>query len=100
VPAAVSQPAPTAGQRFGKPFRQEPVTVPEETGESDVLEWKNLFISASEEQQFRKVRLCIVHKEDTLESIAKKYDRKPQELRLYNGLSDQEITEGQVIYIP
>ncbi|RKN83862.1 LysM peptidoglycan-binding domain-containing protein [Paenibacillus ginsengarvi] len=100
TPAAVGQPAPQAGQRFGKPFRQEPVTVPEAAAESDVLEWKNLFISASEEQQFRKVRLCIVHKEDTLESIAKKYDRKPQELRLYNGMSDQEVTEGQVIYIP
>lgn len=103
--ASTSVPAPTTAgvPRFGKPFRGEPEPVSEPTAEtapSDVLEWKNLFLSANEEQQFRKVRLCIVHKEDTLESIAKKYDRKPQEIRLYNGLNDQEVTEGQVIYIP
>jgi len=67
---------------------------------SDLLEWKNLFLSADEEQQFRRVRLCIVHKDDTVESIAKKYDRKPQEIRLYNRLADQEVSEGQVLYIP
>lgn len=85
-----------------KAFRSEPVPIakPETVGESDALEWKNLFLSANEEQQFRKVRLCIVHKDDTLESIAKKYDRKPQEIRLHNSLSDQELSEGQVIYIP
>ncbi|TNJ66461.1 LysM peptidoglycan-binding domain-containing protein [Paenibacillus hemerocallicola] len=87
--------------RQGRGFRSEPVPEPvAETGANDVLEWKNLFLSANEEQQFRKVRLCIVHKDDTVESIAKKYDRKPQEIRLYNSLSDQEVTEGQVIYIP
>ncbi|PYI52216.1 LysM peptidoglycan-binding domain-containing protein [Paenibacillus flagellatus] len=94
--------------RFSGPtrgYRNEPAPVPAaapvaETGGADALEWKNLFLSASEEQQFRKVRLCIVHKDDTIESIAKKYDRKPQEIRLYNGLSDQDVSEGQVIYIP
>ncbi|WP_158301572.1 LysM peptidoglycan-binding domain-containing protein [Paenibacillus mesophilus] len=100
--SAASQAASSA-VRQSKSFRSEPVPIPEpvaETGASDVLEWKNLFLSANEEQQFRKVRLCIVHKDDTVESIAKKYDRKPQEIRLYNSLSDQEVTEGQVIYIP
>ncbi|MDF2723979.1 MAG: stage sporulation protein [Paenibacillus sp.] len=81
-----------------KASRSEPP--PEKINESDTLEWKNLFLSADEEQQFRKVRLCIVHKDDTLESIAKKYDRKPQEIRLYNSLTDQELSQGQVIYIP
>lgn len=85
--AAAPSPAPTA----------EPTA---ETAASDALEWKNLFLNANEEQQFRKVRLCIVHKNDTVESIAQKYDRKPQEIRLYNSLSDQEVTEGQVLYIP
>lgn len=66
----------------------------------DALEWKSLFITSQEEQPFRRVRLCIVHKDDTVDSIAQKYDLKPQEIRLYNGLSDQELTEGQVIYIP
>lgn len=105
-PAQEQAAAPSATSslfRSGRSFRSEPEPIPEpvpEAGAADVLEWKNLFLSSSEEQQFRKVRLCIVHKDDTVESIAKKYDRKPQEIRLYNSLSDQEVTEGQVIYIP
>jgi stage VI sporulation protein D len=71
-----------------------------EPSPADTLEWKKLFISESEEQKFKKVRLCIVQKEETLETIAKRYDRKPQEIRLYNRLSDQDVSEGQVIYIP
>lgn len=103
-PASESAPSATSSLfRSGRGYRSEPEPIPEltpETGGADVLEWKNLFLSSNEEQQFRKVRLCIVHKDDTVESIARKYDRKPQEIRLYNSLSDQEVTEGQVIYIP
>lgn len=91
--------------RQGRALRGEPAPQPQpepvaETAGSDVLEWKNLFLSANEEQQFRTLRLCIVHKDDTVESIAKKYDRKPQEIRLHNSLNDSELAEGQVIYIP
>lgn len=91
----VFRPERTSGaERSQAPSEQEPVA------STDALEWKNLFISGNEVQQFRKVRICIVQKEDTLESIAKKYERKPQEIRLYNRLSDSEVFEGQIIYIP
>ncbi|MDR6884939.1 LysM peptidoglycan-binding domain-containing protein [Bacillus sp. 3255] len=67
----------------------------------DAVEWKRLFLQSSENsQEFRKLKMCIVQKEDTLESIAKRYQINPRELQLLNRLSDQEISIGQVIYLP
>jgi stage VI sporulation protein D len=67
----------------------------------DAVEWRRLFLqSRSESQEFRKLKLCIVQKEDTLESIAKRYQLTTRELQLMNRLSDQDITVGQVIYLP
>lgn len=79
----------------------EPDSSVPKVGLADSLEWKKLFLNvAADTQQFRKVRMCIVQKADTLESIANKYELKPQEIKIYNRLSEQEIREGQIIYIP
>lgn len=67
----------------------------------DAVEWRRLFLqSRSESQEFRKLKLCIVQKEDTLESIAKRYQLTIRELQLMNRLGDQDIVVGQVIYLP
>ncbi|MBP1995931.1 LysM peptidoglycan-binding domain-containing protein [Paenibacillus eucommiae] len=71
-----------------------------EESKSDAVEWKKLFLqSEGETQEFRKVRMCIVQKEETLETIAKRYQVNTRELQLINRLSDQEITAGQIIYL-
>nr|WP_240903882.1 LysM peptidoglycan-binding domain-containing protein [Chengkuizengella sediminis] len=45
--------------------------------------------------------MCIVQKEETLDTIADKYELNPREILLYNRFSDQEdVFAGQVIYIP
>lgn len=65
------------------------------------LEWKKLLLSSmNEKQEFRRVRLCIVQKEETLESIAKRYELNPREIALFNRLGDNNLTEGQIVYIP
>ncbi|MFF2910872.1 LysM peptidoglycan-binding domain-containing protein [Paenibacillus sp. NPDC057934] len=64
-------------------------------------EWKSRFISSSSSSNlFRKVRLCIVQREETLDTIAEKYQLSARELGLYNRLSGQNVEEGQVLYIP
>ncbi|MBB3131809.1 stage VI sporulation protein D [Paenibacillus rhizosphaerae] len=69
--------------------------------EAEDIKWKNLFLgSISEQTPFRKVRLCIVQREETLETIADRYQLTPRELVLYNRLADQTVQEGQVLYIP
>ncbi|MFB5678527.1 LysM peptidoglycan-binding domain-containing protein [Paenibacillus terreus] len=63
--------------------------------------WKTLFQHGfQEENQFRKVRLCIVQREETLETIAERYELSARELQMHNRLSEQSVEEGQVLYIP
>jgi len=70
-------------------------------GSGDEVEWTRLFLSKEEgEQSFRKVKLCIVQREDTLDAIATRYNVQPRELQLYNRLNDPNVSEGQVLYIP
>nr|WP_246246147.1 LysM peptidoglycan-binding domain-containing protein [Paenibacillus lemnae] len=72
-----------------------------ETQAADDVQWKSLFLgSRQEDTPFRKVRLCIVQREETLEVIAERYQLSPRELLLYNRLSEQGVEEGQILYIP
>ena len=67
----------------------------------DDIEWKNLFYGRSnDDHSFRKLRLCIVQREETLEAIAGRYQMQPREIVLYNRLPDHSVSEGQVLYIP
>lgn len=68
---------------------------------ADDIRWRNLFLrSREDEQDFRKVRMCIVQREETLDAIAGRYRLNPRELQLYNRLDDEAVREGQVLYIP
>ncbi|GAC41397.1 LysM peptidoglycan-binding domain-containing protein [Paenibacillus popilliae] len=65
------------------------------------VKWQSLFLQrVDEEQGFKKVRICIVQREETLDTIADRYQMNTNEIVLYNRLSDQNVTEGQVLYIP
>ncbi|TLS53519.1 LysM peptidoglycan-binding domain-containing protein [Paenibacillus antri] len=85
--------------------RQEPPPQPAAAAETaegkDRLEWKKLFLqSSADETSFRKVRMCIAQKEDTIETIADRYQKNVRELMLYNRINDQYLQEGQIVYIP
>ena len=67
---------------------------------ADAVEWKSLFLHHEEEPQFSSLRMCIVQKEETIETIAERYGLHPREILLYNRLGDSGVQEGQVIYIP
>ncbi|WP_051421176.1 LysM peptidoglycan-binding domain-containing protein [Paenibacillus massiliensis] len=63
--------------------------------------WNSLFQRSEEEQgAFRKLRLCIVQREETLETIADRYELSVRELQLYNRLTEHGVEEGQVLLIP
>lgn len=70
--------------------------------ESEQVEFRRLVTRREEgnEQQFKRMRMCIVQKEETLDTIAERYNMNPREIILYNRLGDQQVQEGQVIYIP
>jgi stage VI sporulation protein D len=67
----------------------------------DELEWTRLFLSyGAEANTFKKLKICIVQREETLDAIANRYNVQPRELQLYNRLHDPYLSEGQVLYIP
>ncbi|MCK6076086.1 LysM peptidoglycan-binding domain-containing protein [Paenibacillus silvae] len=75
--------------------------VPEDESQTEEVEWKNLFLGTIVDQNpFRKVKLCIVQREDTLDAIADRYQLSTRELQLYNRLTEQVVEEGQILYIP
>ncbi|MNV84491.1 Stage VI sporulation protein D [compost metagenome] len=91
----------TQGEAEETPEEKTAARVPAADDEkSDEREWKSRFVRGQESDAFRKVRLCIVQREETLDSIAEKYQLSARELVLYNRLPGQTVEEGQVLYIP
>lgn len=79
----------------------DPADSKSRTSTGDELEWTRLFLSkGADAEPFRKVKLCIVQREDTLEAIAARYNVQTRELQLHNRLSDPYLSAGQVLYIP
>ncbi|GBF73926.1 hypothetical protein PA598K_02251 [Paenibacillus sp. 598K] len=85
-----------------KPLEEEEAPEPQAASNAgDEVEWKRLFLSKSgEETEFRRIRMCIVQREETLEEIAERYQLGSREIILYNRLPDHSISEGQVLHIP
>ncbi|MNO33655.1 Stage VI sporulation protein D [compost metagenome] len=80
---------------------QEPAASAAAPDTGNATEWKSRFIGGlGGAELFRKVRLCIVQREETLDTIAEKYQLSARELVMYNRLSGQNVEEGQVLYIP
>ncbi|GAB3797165.1 stage VI sporulation protein D [Virgibacillus kimchii] len=72
----------------------------EEKLEEDV-DYLSAMFRAEEEEEFAKVRLCIVQEKDTIETIAERYQVTALQLIKQNGLdNDFEIRTGQLLYIP
>jgi stage VI sporulation protein D len=67
---------------------------------NNALEWRKLFLGTADDVRFERVRLCIAQREDTIQSIAQRYELSSREIALYNRLGESEIAEGQIVYIP
>jgi len=51
-------------------------------------------------EQFKKVKMCIIQRNDTLEKIAERYSLPVSKILEVNSLTTDRIEEGQVLYIP
>lgn len=55
----------------------------------------------TEEEQYTKMKLCIVQDKDTIETIAERYQISALQLIKQNQLDDEyTVSEGQLLYIP
>lgn len=59
----------------------------------------NIF-SEEEETSYSRVKLYIVQPTDQLNVIAEKYNVTPRQIMRTNALEDEDISQGQIIYIP
>ncbi|WP_175559382.1 stage VI sporulation protein D [Sediminibacillus albus] len=59
-----------------------------------------LNIFENKEERFTSMKMCIVQESDTLASLAEKYKISPLHISKSNRLGDEDITEGQILYIP
>ncbi|WP_406620712.1 LysM peptidoglycan-binding domain-containing protein [Bacillus atrophaeus] len=54
-----------------------------------------------EEEEFSRMKICIVQQQDTIERVCERYDISSQQLIRMNALSlDADLEEGQILYIP
>ncbi|MDA6131083.1 LysM peptidoglycan-binding domain-containing protein, partial [Escherichia coli] len=59
------------------------------------------FARKEETEEHVKLKVCIVQNGDTIDAIAERYDIPAQQLLRVNHLEiNQDIYEGQVLYIP
>ncbi|MGA3852241.1 LysM peptidoglycan-binding domain-containing protein [Bacillus pumilus] len=74
--------------------------VRETSGSENSLYLTKLF-AKQEEEDFSRMKICIVQQEDTVDHICERYQLNVQQLLRTNSLSvDAELEEGQILYIP
>ncbi|WMT30313.1 LysM peptidoglycan-binding domain-containing protein [Bacillus aerius] len=72
----------------------------EASGNENSLYLTKLF-AKQEEEDFSRMKICIVQQEDTVDRICERYQLNVQQLLRTNSLSvDAELEEGQILYIP
>lgn len=85
--------------RSARDIPEEEPAIPE--SKADTVEWTKLFVRSQDERDsFKRMRIYIVQKDDSLESIAEKYNLHPRELLLHNKLEGQDVSEGTLLVIP
>jgi|GEM_PF-4157809 len=53
-----------------------------------------------EEEQFTRLKMCIIQRNESLESISERYEIPVRDIMRVNQLESEQITEGQILYIP
>lgn len=57
-------------------------------------------ILSREEEEFSRLKMCIVQPGDSLEKVAGRYEVSTSSLVRVNRLDNEEVSEGQILYIP
>ncbi|MDC3412484.1 stage VI sporulation protein D [Aquibacillus sp. 3ASR75-11] len=72
----------------------------EEKTNQDASYLLNIFDNKKEQERYAKMKMCIVQDSDTLISIAERYDVSPLQITKSNKLEEDDVLEGQILYIP
>ncbi len=78
-----------------------PVQAKKKKGKKKSMSLTEFFARKDEGDEHTKLKVCIVQKGDTLDRISDRYSVSIQNLLRYNRLDlNQDVYEGQVLYIP
>ncbi|MEW9670826.1 LysM peptidoglycan-binding domain-containing protein [Ammoniphilus sp. 3BR4] len=77
---------------------EETKAATEEQADNDALYLTNFMGSQSE--QFTKLRICILQKNETIEEIAERYQLTVDSILRANGAARNQVAAGQLLYIP
>ncbi|WP_240675695.1 LysM peptidoglycan-binding domain-containing protein [Ammoniphilus sp. CFH 90114] len=77
---------------------EEAKAAADQEGDNDALYLTNFMDNQSE--QFTKLRICILQKNETIEEIAERYDLTVDSILRANSASRNQVAAGQLLYIP
>jgi stage VI sporulation protein D len=49
---------------------------------------------------YTKLKMCIIQRNESLEEVAQRYEIKSRDIMKFNRLDTEQVSEGQIIYIP
>jgi stage VI sporulation protein D len=49
---------------------------------------------------YTKLKMCIIQRNESLEEVAQRYEIKSRDIMRFNRLDTEQVSEGQIIYIP
>ncbi|WP_209121997.1 stage VI sporulation protein D [Alkalihalobacillus sp. BA299] len=55
---------------------------------------------ADGEEQFSKLKMCIIQENESLDTIAERYELSTSQIIRVNRLNEERVEEGQILYIP
>ncbi|WP_216828825.1 stage VI sporulation protein D [Alkalihalobacterium elongatum] len=55
---------------------------------------------ANGEEQFSKLKMCIIQENESLDTIAERYELSTSQIIRVNRLNEERVEEGQILYIP
>ncbi|WP_263707576.1 stage VI sporulation protein D [Shouchella tritolerans] len=79
---------------------EEALEEPDQKGEREENATYLTSMLRNEVEQFTKWKMCIIQENETLDTIAERYELSASQLTRYNNLADEQVSEGQILYIP
>ncbi|WP_280769803.1 LysM peptidoglycan-binding domain-containing protein [Salipaludibacillus daqingensis] len=71
-----------------------------ESESENALYLTKMLANNEEEEAYSKLRMCIVQDGESLDVIANRYKLEVTQIKRMNRLKDEQVSEGQILYIP
>ncbi|WNF35941.1 stage VI sporulation protein D [Bacillaceae bacterium IKA-2] len=81
------------------PFQEEPAEVISAKEENENALYLTKMLTKGGEE-FKKLKMCIVQEDETLDMVANRYEINQSALIRVNRLNDSNVEVGQILYIP